>query len=175
MSKRVYRGRRCRSQWNIWMIAVPAALVLLAGGWMLWSILRPVPVQSAPMVPLHESKRLKQIPPTRRRPPAELICPRNPVMGLKCRRSMTLPSPPRRQRRWTTAILRTPPLWAIPRTDGFLIYSGIGCGENLTSNGLSIFKLAEKKALTIDGTQYTLLEALESEAVRQGIPLPGRQ
>ena len=46
------------------------------------------------------------------------------------------------------------------RTDGFLIYSGIGCGENLTSNGLSIFKLAEKKAITIDGTKYTLLEAL---------------
>ena len=46
------------------------------------------------------------------------------------------------------------------RTDGFLLYSGIGCGENLTSNGLSIFKLAEKKALTIDGQKYTLLEAL---------------
>lgn len=46
------------------------------------------------------------------------------------------------------------------RTDGFMIYSGIGCGENLTSNGLSIFKLAEKKAITIDGTKYTLLEAL---------------
>ena len=30
------------------------------------------------------------------------------------------------------------------RTDGFLIYSGIGCGENLTSNGLSIFQLNEK-------------------------------
>ena len=49
------------------------------------------------------------------------------------------------------------------RTDGFLIYSGIGCGKNLTSNGLSIFKLAEKKALTINGTQYTLLEALALE------------
>ena len=49
------------------------------------------------------------------------------------------------------------------RTDGFMIYSGIGCGKNLTSNGLSIFKLAEKKAITIDQTQYTLLEALELE------------
>ena len=38
--------------------------------------------------------------------------------------------------------------------------AGIGCGENLTSNGLSIFKLEEKKALTIDGVEYTLLEAL---------------
>jgi len=46
------------------------------------------------------------------------------------------------------------------RTDGFLIYSGIGGGKNLTSNGLSIFKLAEKKALTIGGKEYTLLEAL---------------
>ena len=46
------------------------------------------------------------------------------------------------------------------RTDGFLIYSGIGTGKNLTSNGLSIFKLEEKKALTIDGKEYTLLEAL---------------
>lgn len=46
------------------------------------------------------------------------------------------------------------------RTDGFLLYSGIGTGTNLTSNGLSIFKLEEKKALTIDGQKYTLLEAL---------------
>lgn len=49
------------------------------------------------------------------------------------------------------------------RTDGFLIYSGIGCGKNLTSNGLSIFKLGEKKALTINGKEYTLLEALALE------------
>lgn len=47
------------------------------------------------------------------------------------------------------------------RTDGLLIYSGVGCGENLTSNGLSIFKLAEKKALKRDGVSYTLLEALD--------------
>lgn len=31
------------------------------------------------------------------------------------------------------------------RTDGFLLYSGIGTGTNLTSNGLSIFKLAGEK------------------------------
>lgn len=49
------------------------------------------------------------------------------------------------------------------RTDGFMIYSGIGNGKNLTSNGLSIFKLKEKKALTIDGKKYTLLEALALE------------
>lgn len=46
------------------------------------------------------------------------------------------------------------------RTDGFMIYSGIGTGDNLTSNGLSIFRLAEKKALTIGEETYTLLEAL---------------
>ena len=46
------------------------------------------------------------------------------------------------------------------RTDGCMLYSGIGCGENLSSNGLSIFKLKEKKALTIGGEKYTLLEAL---------------
>lgn len=46
------------------------------------------------------------------------------------------------------------------RTDGLMLYSGIGTGRNLTSNGLSIFKLAEKKALKIDGKKYTLLEAL---------------
>ncbi len=49
------------------------------------------------------------------------------------------------------------------RTDGFLIYSGIGRGKNLTSNGLSIFKLDEKKALTIGGVKYTLMEALALE------------
>lgn len=46
------------------------------------------------------------------------------------------------------------------RTDGFMLYSGIGTGTNLTSNGLSIFKLSERKALTIEGESYTLLEAL---------------
>lgn len=49
------------------------------------------------------------------------------------------------------------------RTDGFMLYSGIGTGRNLSSNGLSIFKLAEKKALKIDGKKYTLLEALALE------------
>ena len=47
------------------------------------------------------------------------------------------------------------------RTDGFLLYSGIGCGENLTSNGLSIFSLTEKKVFRIGGEKYTLREALE--------------
>lgn len=46
------------------------------------------------------------------------------------------------------------------RTDGFMLYSGIGTGENLAANGVSIFKLAERKSLTIDGEKYTPLEAL---------------
>ena len=46
------------------------------------------------------------------------------------------------------------------RTDGFMLYSGIGTGTNLTSNGLSIFRLESKKALKIGGVEYTLLEAL---------------
>ncbi|MCI8303949.1 MAG: hypothetical protein HFF52_04895 [Lawsonibacter sp.] len=49
------------------------------------------------------------------------------------------------------------------RTDGLMLYGGIKSGKNLTSNGLSVFKLAEKKALTIDGKKYTLLEALAME------------
>lgn len=47
------------------------------------------------------------------------------------------------------------------RTAGFLLYSGIGCGEDLTSTGLSIFKLGEKKAIQRGGVSYTLLEALK--------------
>ena len=46
------------------------------------------------------------------------------------------------------------------RTDGFMLYSGIGTGENLAANGVSIFRLAERKSLTIDGEKYTPLEAL---------------
>ena len=46
------------------------------------------------------------------------------------------------------------------RTDGLLIYGGMKGAANLTSNGLSIFQLEEKKALTIGGKKYTLLEAL---------------
>ena len=46
------------------------------------------------------------------------------------------------------------------RTDGFLLYSGVKAGKNLTSNGLSIFQLKDKKVLTIGGEKFTLLEAL---------------
>ena len=46
------------------------------------------------------------------------------------------------------------------RTDGFCLYSGVGCGENLTSNGLSMFRLKDKKVLKKGENSYTLLEAL---------------
>jgi len=46
------------------------------------------------------------------------------------------------------------------RTDGFFLYSGIDRGKRLTYTGLSIFKLKDKKAITIKGQEYTLLEAL---------------
>ena len=49
------------------------------------------------------------------------------------------------------------------RTDGFMLYSGVGTGKNLTSNGLSIFTLSEKKVFTVEGETYTLLEALALE------------
>lgn len=46
------------------------------------------------------------------------------------------------------------------RTNGFMLYSGIGTGEDLSATGISIFKLAERKSLTINGEKYTALEAL---------------
>ena len=47
------------------------------------------------------------------------------------------------------------------RTDGFMIYSGIGCGDNLTANGLSIFKIMDEAFFKIDGQSCTLAQALE--------------
>lgn len=49
------------------------------------------------------------------------------------------------------------------RTDGFMIFSGIGRGKNLSSNGLSIFRLETKKALQVGEEKLTLLEALAQE------------
>lgn len=46
------------------------------------------------------------------------------------------------------------------RTDGLLLYSGIGRGKNFTANGLSIFDLKEKKYCTINGQDYSLFEAM---------------
>ena len=41
-----------------------------------------------------------------------------------------------------------------------MLYSGIGEVDKYTSIGISIFKLESKKAITIDGVDYTLVEAL---------------
>ena len=114
MSKRVYRGRRCRSQWNIWMIAVPAALVLLAGGWMLWSILRPVPVQSAPMVALHESKPVETDPADPAEASGGADMPAESGDGAEVQEVYDFTQPAPETEAVATAILRTPPLWAIP-------------------------------------------------------------
>ncbi len=46
------------------------------------------------------------------------------------------------------------------RTEGFYVFSGVGCGDLLSSTGLSVFQLSEKKAITIGEENYTLLEAL---------------
>ncbi len=46
------------------------------------------------------------------------------------------------------------------RTDGLLLYSGIEGGKNLSANGLSIFKLAKDKVISMDGQKLTLLQAL---------------
>ena len=46
------------------------------------------------------------------------------------------------------------------RTEGLMLYSGIGAVDKYTSIGISIFKLESKKAVTIDGVDYTLVEAL---------------
>lgn len=46
------------------------------------------------------------------------------------------------------------------RTEGLMLYSGIGDVDKYTSIGISIFKLETKKAITINGVDYTLVEAL---------------
>lgn len=46
------------------------------------------------------------------------------------------------------------------RTEGLMLYSGIGQVDKYTSIGISIFKLESKKAVTINGVDYTLVEAL---------------
>lgn len=46
------------------------------------------------------------------------------------------------------------------RTEGLMLYSGIGAVDKYTSIGISIFKLESKKAITINGVGYTLVEAL---------------
>ena len=169
MAKRVYHGRR--SRWKVWAAAVPAVLVLAAGGWALWSALRPAPTQQAPMVALHESK---QIEPDSQAPDSSeslepdssasgegsLSAPDEGQPGKELQEVYDFTQPAPETEAVDNSYFEDAAFVGDSRTDGFLIYSGIGCGENLTSNGLSIFKLAEKKALTIGDQEYTLLEAL---------------
>ena len=163
MGKRVYRGRRSR-----WMIVLPSIAVVLAAGWAVWMALTPAPAESAQMMPLHESQQLEPTPPgtgDAQLPTSGTGDISGPADGGDVPEvqqeayDFTQPAPEREA--VDNSYFEDAAFIGDSRTDGFLIYSGIGCGENLTSNGLSIFKLAEKKAITIDGTAYTLLEALE--------------
>ena len=162
MGKRVYRGRRSR-----WMIVLPSIAVVLAAGWAVWMALTPAPAESAQMMPLHESQQLEPTPPgtgDAQLPTSGTGDISGPADGGDVPEvqqeayDFTQPAPEREA--VDNSYFEDAAFIGDSRTDGFLIYSGIGCGENLTSNGLSIFKLAEKKALTIDGKDYTLLEAL---------------
>lgn len=49
------------------------------------------------------------------------------------------------------------------RTEGLMLYGGIGNSTDLSSSGMSIFALDSQKVLRIDGTRYTLMEALARE------------
>lgn len=46
------------------------------------------------------------------------------------------------------------------RTDGFLLFSGVKNGRNITANGLSIFQLATKECIPVGDTLHTPLEVL---------------
>lgn len=53
------------------------------------------------------------------------------------------------------------------RTEGLMLYSGIGQVDKYTSIGISIFKLESKKAVTINGVDYTLVEALAQKQYKK--------
>lgn len=53
------------------------------------------------------------------------------------------------------------------RTEGLMLYSGIGAVDKYTSIGISIFKLETKKAVTINGVDYTLVEALAQKQYKK--------
>lgn len=50
------------------------------------------------------------------------------------------------------------------RTDGFYLFSGVGCGDNLTATGLSVFSLDSKAAVRTDSGTITVLDALERKS-----------
>ena len=146
----IYRGKRQLKVRVLGLALGVAAAAALC--WLAWTVGRPVPEPPPPGQSLPEEKSPAPLPEQDPSSPAETY-------------DFTRPAPERAP--VNNSYFQNAAFVGDSRTDGFLIYSGIGTGKNLTSNGLSIFKLEEKKALTIDGEKYTLLEALALEQYSQ--------
>ena len=146
----IYRGKRQVKVRVLGLALGVAAAAALC--WLAWTVGRPAPEPPPPGQSLPEEKSPAPLPEQDPSSPAETY-------------DFTRPAPERAP--VDNSYFQNAAFVGDSRTDGFLIYSGIGTGKNLTSNGLSIFKLAEKKALTIDGEKYTLLEALALEQYSQ--------
>ena len=146
----IYRGKRQLKVRVLGLALGVAAAAALC--WLAWTVGRPVPEPPPPGQSLPEEKSPAPLPEQDPSSPAETY-------------DFTRPAPERAP--VDNSYFQNAAFVGDSRTDGFLIYSGIGTGKNLTSNGLSIFKLEEKKALTIDGEKYTLLEALALEQYSQ--------
>ena len=146
----IYRGKRQLKVRVLGLALGVAAAAALC--WLAWTVGRPAPEPPPPGQSLPEEKSPAPLPEQDPSSPAETY-------------DFTRPAPERAP--VDNSYFQNAAFVGDSRTDGFLIYSGIGTGKNLTSNGLSIFKLAEKKALTIDGEKYTLLEALALEQYSQ--------
>ena len=146
----IYRGKRQLKVRVLGLALGVAAAATLC--WLAWTVGRPAPEPPPPGQSLPEEKSPAPLPEQDPSSPAETY-------------DFTRPAPERAP--VDNSYFQNAAFVGDSRTDGFLIYSGIGTGKNLTSNGLSIFKLEEKKALTIDGEKYTLLEALALEQYSQ--------
>ncbi|MEY8230004.1 GDSL-type esterase/lipase family protein [Oscillospiraceae bacterium 50-16] len=146
----IYRGKRQLKVRVLGLALGVAAAAALC--WLAWTVGRPAPEPPSPGQSLPEEKSPAPLPEQDPSSPAETY-------------DFTRPAPERAP--VDNSYFQNAAFVGDSRTDGFLIYSGIGTGKNLTSNGLSIFKLEEKKALTIDGEKYTLLEALALEQYSQ--------
>ncbi|MCI9556170.1 MAG: hypothetical protein HFF53_04400 [Lawsonibacter sp.] len=146
----IYRGKRQLKVRVLGLALGVAAAAALC--WLAWTVGRPAPEPPPPGQSLPKEKSPAPLPEQDPSSPAETY-------------DFTRPAPERAP--VDNSYFQNAAFVGDSRTDGFLIYSGIGTGKNLTSNGLSIFKLEEKKALTIDGEKYTLLEALALEQYSQ--------
>ena len=134
----IYRGKRQLKVRVLGLALGVAAAAALC--WLAWTVGRPAPEPPPPGQSLPEEKSPAPLPEQDPSSPAETY-------------DFTRPAPERAP--VDNSYFQNAAFVGDSRTDGFLIYSGIGTGKNLTSNGLSIFKLGEKKALTIDGEKYT--------------------